>query len=378
MKTLSKFIIIILFISSQVYLLKTTEPEKKETLEKIISPERLRYTILISYKDPQKLLDNFTKWNNDIEKFQAKQFHKDPRVDENAKTKLATLKDDLKKEFEKGIWCTGKKVLEKIYNESKEETVYIPELNEIVSLIWYFYALAVEQGNPFIEGTFIIEDKNDLIFNALSRGYARISSHLTKTNQHGIDIPEDQREKLFFPPFNPQKKIYKYHILFGQIKSGLIFIKPESYGVKTWGDFTAHALEYLEPRENEALGMKKERIPKNVIDAWNSFLITVFGAEQPSWLAKILAQLGIIQESKIPSNKGTSQIAQKGISAIRQTLDATPEFKDENLTEAQKLAKQNLIKIMDEYGTELERIGNEIILTSKELQEGLKDCSSKI
>jgi hypothetical protein len=145
-------------------------------------------------------------------------------------------------------------------------------LNAIVDLIWYFYSIAINKGQAFQEGTFVLADDGFAFYNFLMRyvqlvnpeikndpdkdaaqmsstnsfGYSRLSSHLVTTQRghkealklggsyqglyrhYGIDVRSEQGLDFTALPTGN-----KSHILFGKMQSNpdMIFIKLEKNGI---------------------------------------------------------------------------------------------------------------------------------------------------
>lgn len=145
-------------------------------------------------------------------------------------------------------------------------------LNAIVDLIWYFYSIAINKGQAFQEGTFVLADRGFAFYNFLMRyvqlvnpdakndpdqdkanmgsdnpyGYSRLSSHFVTTQRghtqagrlggsyqglyrhYGIDVRFEQD-----PDFTALPTGNKSHILFGKIQENpdMIFIKIEKAGI---------------------------------------------------------------------------------------------------------------------------------------------------
>lgn len=80
-----------------------SDSEKKETSEKkYTSPQELIDDILLNYKNPQKLVDNFINWKTLLERFKKEKLNQDPQMDHATKIKLQNLQNDLEKKFIEG------------------------------------------------------------------------------------------------------------------------------------------------------------------------------------------------------------------------------------------------------------------------------------
>src|SRR5207248_7754649 len=89
---------------------------------------------------------------------------------------------------------------------------------------------------------------------------------------------------------------------FGELDDKYIFVKPESYGLETWADWFAHAVEYIESLRrklqtggDEGPGMRKERVPTKIINAWKNLITTIIKEpkEQQYYLALDVKNQGI-------------------------------------------------------------------------------------
>ena len=194
-------------------------------------------------------------------------------------------------------------------------------LRSIIAIQWYLYGKAVEKGQGFEEGTFVIKDKDFKIYNFMMGyvkkmnpaitgdvrdplamksynqfGYSRDASHFIHLKKqfrpYGIDIRfgENGSETPLLPA-------YKRHILFGRADETdhKIYIKPENYGLYYKDGFLMHAQEYgaaqvrkpnvfaqaartiagylgYEISTDQALGFRKERIPPLFVAEFNQNL----------------------------------------------------------------------------------------------------------
>ena len=104
------------------------------------------------------------------------------------------------------------------------------EKEAVASIMNYLFKKAEDKGQFFQEGTYIIEGKDERLFNFLkevSGCYERVSSHEIGDNQSqhfGIDMPKgsfspkDKKHILFFSTERDSKKY--------------LFLKSENYGTK--------------------------------------------------------------------------------------------------------------------------------------------------
>lgn len=156
-------------------------------------------------------------------------------------------------------------------------------LDSIAALSWYLYSEAVNKGQAFNEGTFVIQDKDLKLYNFLM-GYAKLvntnikgetqdigtytsnvpfcyprrSSHFEycqkgskggqslnkeRFTQYGIDMHYDIDAKTV--PLLPHNN---KHLLFGLLdkEKNIIFIKPEGHGVYTLKDRVHHTLGFAQ------------------------------------------------------------------------------------------------------------------------------------
>lgn len=144
-------------------------------------------------------------------------------------------------------------------------------LNSIISIGWHLYDLALQKGQGFMEGTFILEDRNFKLYNFLMEytkqqntdikddlqdpllhvsenpfAYSRDASHYVhlknQFRSYGIDIRfgADQEAQPLLPAL-------KRHILYSKIDQdvdNLIYIKFENFGICK-KDVAKHTKEYL-------------------------------------------------------------------------------------------------------------------------------------
>jgi hypothetical protein len=228
-------------------------------------------------------------------------------------------------------------------------------LDAIIDLMWYFYAVAIEKGQAFEQGTFVIQDNDHAIYNFLMNYvkmvnpaitgtlrdpastissnvyvYSRLSSHFKQEQErfrhYGIDIR--------YPGYTIAQALLpaqKSHILFGDLGNGYIFIKMEDAGI-AFLSVAQHAIDYLlaqvrkpmvkyyletyapayiDDLVNNYIGTdddpnyRKERVPQDVLE--RSFGILEKGSLTPEQKLRITLQFtqqgihGIINELKNPA-----------------------------------------------------------------------------
>ncbi|MCL5876080.1 MAG: hypothetical protein M1114_06430, partial [Candidatus Dependentiae bacterium] len=173
-------------------------------------------------------------------------------------------------------------------------------LQNIIRLIWRFYAHALQKKQGFEEGTFYLPtEASQKIFDYL-RGYVelvkdektsgvsgvtpglsgnpfaypRISSHYTHSEpeQYGIDIRFNAQEDV--KTLLPEGKT---HILFGRN-----FIKIENHGLATINDFAGHTGEFFFAQGRKLMpaifgsddqeGYRKERVPRDELNLFKQLL----------------------------------------------------------------------------------------------------------
>lgn len=149
-----------------------------------------------------------------------------------------------------------------IYSHSFDRITY---LNNIIALMWYFYAIVIEKDQGFTSGVMILEDNDQKIYQFLHHyikqvnpkrllrrslismnpyGYSRRSTHFPRDQekfiQYGIDIrfTPYQKAQQFLPAF-------RTHILFGRLNHGLTFVKFERHGLYAKDGFVGHAFGFL-------------------------------------------------------------------------------------------------------------------------------------
>lgn len=143
-------------------------------------------------------------------------------------------------------------------------------LQSVMAIGWHLYDLALQKGQGFTEGTFVIEDQGFKLYNFLMKyskqqnpdihgnlqdpllhmsnnpfAYSRDASHYVhlknQFRSYGIDVRFglDQEAQPLLPAL-------KRHILFGKIAEdgdNLIYLKFENYGISK-NDVVNHAKEY--------------------------------------------------------------------------------------------------------------------------------------
>lgn len=174
----------------------------------------------------------------------------------------------------------------------------------ILSLMWYFYAEAINKGQKFEQGSFIVQDSQDRLFTFLHSyvkkmnpqswktvagtlgsqnpyGYTRESTHLYDSKEQGSDYNHygiDARYQGANSSIGSVQyilPIQKSHILFGRVfpRDGnkRVFIKPEDYGLYVADGLPMHGYElgFSVARKifggDDAAHYRKERVEKALI-----------------------------------------------------------------------------------------------------------------
>lgn len=215
-------------------------------------------------------------------------------------------------------------------------------IDRVRDIMNYFFALAVNKNQWFEEGSFMVYHNGasnllKLLFDA--GGFKRLSSHFKslKLNQFGLDVPDMPENKT--------------HLLFAELATNALFIKPENYGVGLYS-LPGHSWEYVVAQgrklgvwgSDQEHGMRKERIPAKELSQYADLLgVLEVGAE---------LQRDYILEAKT-----------LGIRSIYNKLQQF-EIEYPGFTEEIQTLKAQLEKDYDHLG---QRFGQEVILGPDEL-----------
>lgn len=244
--------------------------------------------------------------------------------------------------YVKDMISQGQVIYRAIQNGSVEISVLkanpVRYLKDIISLVFYFYAQAIQKGQGFSSGTFVIQDPEFKVYNFLyeyvaSRwkprnmtkeliidmrdigAYPRKSTHfnelyllkgvakkgifggITKNApyiHYGIDIPN-----------NLPLPVHKKHILFGKVQNNppLIFLKIEEHGLDKKG-FFQHAVDLTKSQTKKFLAKTSNQLKK-------------LGFNQEGYVGKLLEQLSSVtsddkadaRRERIPLNALTKFLA---------------------------------------------------------------------
>ncbi len=190
-------------------------------------------------------------------------------------------------------------------------------LRSLVALNWFFYSFALENGQGFDEGTFVIEDKDFKIYNFIMNYIKKFNPTITGTIQDPLAFYSKNpfaysrdashfvdRKKLYRPygidmRFGPNGReesmlpANKKHMLCGKIDEAkqLLYIKPENHGLYLYDGLPGHVHEYVmaqvrkSPRikgvlawfgwnigSDDAAENRKERIPVEFLQALDALL----------------------------------------------------------------------------------------------------------
>lgn len=172
----------------------------------------------------------------------------------------------------------GKEIFETVMKDDQK----LDNTEEVcTALTWYLVSLAIEKKQGFEEGTFVIEDPKDRLYNFLLSSpivYQRASSHYKERSsviQLGVDIfngkmPAHKRTLLFEKVHNPP---------YEDMPEQVLFLKPENYSADIYNpkkayDASMHLYEFAVTQYNKIYypgsddfpNMRKERVPAKELE----------------------------------------------------------------------------------------------------------------
>ncbi|CAF0941676.1 unnamed protein product [Didymodactylos carnosus] len=252
-------------------------------------------------------------------------------------------------------------------------------VKSIISLIWFYYAIAVNRDQTFVEGTFTVVSKEEkdsdidsLLAYLIRFGTARISSHFTalakllhqQRAHYGLDMPELPADKKT--------------ILFGkinQMKSN-IFIKPENAGfdisksLKSWTklkELMKHSHEYILCRlRKRAAKMKDGRV--------KTYLVRNYGTDDEENYRKERVPNAVLKQyEKIIKKTASSKAVYNRQMKEAEAYGIQKMYEDVEQLESSKFVSQSeviqfLKTINDTYDYINYRFGREVILTKDYLK----------
>ncbi|MDR3646036.1 MAG: hypothetical protein P4L22_00670 [Candidatus Babeliales bacterium] len=264
-------------------------------------------------------------------------------------------------------WGIGKRVMGKLiqYKSAYIEKIKIDpkkHLQAIVYLVWYFYSLAAKKGQDFDQGSFGISYEKDLLFcllDSYEKNYNRtgfLSSHYSEyknMQQYGIDIPRELRNIIILPGGMT-------HILFGLVPDeGNLFLKPEDHGILDPMDWIEHAQSFISAqlrkyvgKGDEQAGMNKERVPQEVITAWDKFFEDCNFSQKPEKLPAFI-KLG----------------KKYGIASMLKIIERSGLFTWNSESTNRKIAKAKFMSVINKFDNIDIRKGNEVILTQENFKQ---------
>ncbi|KAM0254889.1 hypothetical protein ACHAQJ_006326 [Trichoderma viride] len=148
---------------------------------------------------------------------------------------------------------------------------------QVVGIIWYLTALAVERSQGFLSGAFLCLDPHGrLSAFFLAVGTPRNSSHLRRHSLPGCTGGVDLRVDGAWPPLaNGHRHVLFTTIVNDKRRGTCLFLKPEPYGVSGLQSFVQHSGRYVRSLArrfrfggNDRVGMRKERIPDHFVKAF--------------------------------------------------------------------------------------------------------------
>ncbi len=320
-------------------------------------------------KNLQKILELSANWNFYNTSLAKALMH--PGTKEIWQRKLNQNMNALKELFEdkNQPWKKGQNLVRNIMAGKLIEFKDVKEyLTAVRNLMWYLYPLAVQKREAFQEGTFVIIDPNFRILHFLNsyfKGYDRSgkwSSHFREFDgiytKGALDVLPEFRDELYFPPYNQDKKIDKYHIFFGKTGDNRFFIKPESYGLDFMNDIWSalgHLLEWYHSiiakfsfGADDKDHMRKERVENHVSKMWNDLVHKVYKNkhDDPELLDDI------------------NQVKLHGIQKIKEIIETKQIYNDH------KDFVNNFLTTLN-YDNLSIRKGREVILTEEDIDRGI-------
>ncbi len=283
----------------------------------------------------------------------------------------------------KDLSQSGKDIYSQITGSGRQEYIAAlqanPEdyLQNIATFLSYLFKLAVEKGQGFEEGTFLVEDPQGSIYNFLDKypeASDRTSSHLVEyfqrkypekvtthagkkaTRVRGIDVVQDVN---LYNPFGESMiptQGGKRHLFFMRV-GDYTLIKPENWGT-SWSDILPHGYEFVvaQARKTPALqayfgtddepNYRKERIPGKLLNHYKEIV-------------------GIYPNS----DELTARAKAYG---IHEMVDNLQRIKQDQNIDASIRQKARLLfeVIQGDYDHLDVRIGREVIITQDELETG--------
>lgn len=304
----------------------------------------------------------------------------------------------------------GKALVQRIYSKKIQIADYTPA--NLKDIMWHLMYKAVQKGQGYDEGSFIIDDPEGTLFDFIrccNGTYNRLSSHpvggqaagsqggtmklmnkLTSVAiQQGIDV-----EGL---------PAHKSTILFDQLNAGksnqAVLLKMENHGTNSWLAAWDHLKEYVEARKKKSIkgaddlpNMRKERIPARERDLFVS-IVQAVRLKESCLKETVLAfkNQSVLGESdkKLHVDYGFDQcltfLKQSGSKAKNASLSDMHAYITELLwlvNYKDPSTKQSLIAVLDSklmervnllqqllknYDAIEDRFGNEVRFTLKEL-----------
>ena len=260
---------------------------------------------------------------------------------------------------------------------------------DVVAVMWALFNAAVEKGDGYEQGSFVVEDRNRHLFEFLSKNKecgARHSSHLhaasalTGAEHYGIDILGSyQSGAASWSPYSVTNPDYsqqnilparKGTILFiempGDSRIGLdtnqVFIKMEDHGLKTWYGYGNHAYDFvsgtlLKLGASPSYLTRKERIDPEIVKAYKNVI-----AHFPSELKTKNIHITV---NKQAASMGV-RVMFSEVNRLRLLDSKNLEFKQSMYLFFKAIARKN-------YDNINMRTGDEVIFAEKEWQAPLED-----
>ncbi len=348
-----------------VELIDDIDAEATESQDSKKHARTLLQTIAQNVDDQTLFLNNYRVWKNKLLELKRTLPQDFPQQHRTAIDQALTTLDRIFN-APQSRWNKGKALVNLMLTDTKafDQKFILRQLtlDDICNVIWFFYAYAALHGNPFDEGTFVINGSKLFITKVRlllgsQKEYKRISSHFKeyKVPHFGLDIPADLRDKQMLP-------CGKATMLFARLSDEKLFIKIENYGTQTLTDLAAHGKEFAEaqlrkiPSARTALGLKsdddesyrKERVPSSLTTAWRAF-VNVFIKKNDADMAKNYIELGKIG----------------GVQNINDLFVKTQLPQD--LTLQEQAVNDALEKELAPYNLKSLRLGREIIIEEKAL-----------
>lgn len=252
---------------------------------------------------------------------------------------------------------------------------------EMTQIVWFLMYYALQKGQGFNQGSFIIEEEGKLFDFIEALGIRRECSHFTNR-------PHDKWYEI--DVINGLMPAQKKIVLFGFVsvfsqKEKVLFFKPEDASgaipshLMAIPDLIAHTVSYFESKINKTFllgaddlpAMQKERIPYNLLVVLKKLIEHLQEEKNIDLYHPILHKLLITDPNVVLQSARTWGVAyiHHFVTAFYQELQSSPHFNDTGTLHEFNKIMRDINEILINFDNLEHRVGREVYINKTQLRD---------